>query len=98
MKGPSISNEYVTVDKEIAGGVPVFKNTRVTVNTLFDYLVDSSIEEFLEGFPSISREQVEVVIDKSMRDFSTDPTFLKRAEEASEFLQRVGLPESFIKK
>jgi hypothetical protein len=35
---------------------------------------------------------------KNTRDYANDPTFLKRAEEASEFLQRVGLPESFIKK
>lgn len=35
------------MDKEIAAGVPVFKGRRVTVKTLFDYLEDSSLQEFL---------------------------------------------------
>ncbi len=56
-------DKYVTVDKEVVGGVPVFKDTRVTVKTLFDYLEDSSLEEFLVGFPSVSREQAEAVIE-----------------------------------
>ncbi len=56
-------DKYVTVDKEVVSGVPVFKGTRVTVKTLFDYLEDSSLEEFLIGFPSVSREQAEAVIE-----------------------------------
>ena len=41
------------------GGAPVFCATRVPVQTLFDYLeAGESIDEFLEGFPSVSREQV----------------------------------------
>jgi len=56
-------DQYVTTDKETAGGVPVFKGTRVAVKTLFDYLEDSSLEEFLAGFPSVSREQAEAVIE-----------------------------------
>jgi len=57
--------EYITVDKETAGGVPVFKGTRVAVKTLFDYLEDSSLHEFLEGFPSVSRQQAEAVIEQA---------------------------------
>jgi uncharacterized protein (DUF433 family) len=38
-------------------GVPVFRGTRVWVQTLFDYLEGGeTIEDFLEGFPSVSRE------------------------------------------
>ena len=48
--------KYVTIDKDIGGGVPVFKGTRVTVKTLFDYLEENSLDEFLEGHPSVSRE------------------------------------------
>ena len=48
--------QYITVDKEIAGDAPVFKGTRVAVKTLFDYLEDGSLEEFLKGFPSVSRQ------------------------------------------
>lgn len=41
------------------GGAPVFRGTRVPVQTLLDYLeAGDSIGEFLEGFPSVSREQV----------------------------------------
>ena len=41
------------------GGSPVFAGTRVPVQTLLDYLeAGDSINEFLAGFPSVSREQV----------------------------------------
>jgi len=41
------------------GGTPVFVGTRVPVQTLLDYLeAGDSIDEFLAGFPSVSREQV----------------------------------------
>ena len=53
---------HILIDKEIAGGVPVFKGMRVAVKTLFDYLEDSSLQDFFEGFPSVSREQAEAVI------------------------------------
>ena len=55
-------DKYVVIDKDIATGKPVFKGTRVTVKTLFDYLEDSSLDEFLRGFPTVSREQAEAVI------------------------------------
>jgi uncharacterized protein (DUF433 family) len=54
---------YITINREICGGAPVFKGTRVTVKTLFDYLEDSSLEEFLKGFPSVSRHNAETVIE-----------------------------------
>ena len=39
------------------GGTPVFKGTRVPIKTLFDYLKDDyRLEEFLDCFPSVSRE------------------------------------------
>ncbi len=41
------------------GGTPVFAGTRVPVQTLLDYLEGGeSIDDFLAGFPSVSREQV----------------------------------------
>lgn len=49
----------VVQSPEILGGTPVFADTRVPVQTLFDYLEEgSSFEDFLEDFPSVSREQV----------------------------------------
>ena len=41
------------------GGTPVFTGTRVPVQTLIDYLEDGeTIDDFLEGFPTVTREQV----------------------------------------
>ena len=45
-------------DPEISGGTPVFRGTRVPIQSLFDYLVGGeTIEQFLAPFPSVSREQ-----------------------------------------
>jgi uncharacterized protein (DUF433 family) len=47
----------ITRDPEIMHGVPVFRGTRVPVQTLFDYLeAGDSLEEFLKGFPTVSRD------------------------------------------
>jgi uncharacterized protein (DUF433 family) len=46
-------------DPEIMGGAPVFAGTRVPVQTLLDYLEGGeTIDDFLQGFPSVSRAQV----------------------------------------
>jgi uncharacterized protein (DUF433 family) len=48
------------------GGAVVFANTRVPVATLFDYLeAGETIDEFLEGFPSVSREQVIAFLEEA---------------------------------
>jgi uncharacterized protein (DUF433 family) len=64
--------QYITIDKEIVAGVPVFKGTRVAVKTLFDYLEDSSLEEFLKGFPTVSRVQAEAVIEQAATLFLSE--------------------------
>ena len=44
---------------DVMGGAPVFADTRVPVQTLLDYLeAGESIDDFLEGFPSVTRAQV----------------------------------------
>jgi uncharacterized protein (DUF433 family) len=51
-------------DPEILGGTPVFVGTRVPLQNLIDSLEGGeSIEEFLEGFPTVKREQVLAVIE-----------------------------------
>ena len=43
-------------DPEVMGGTLVFRNTRVSIQTLLDYLDDGfSLEEFLDNFPSVDR-------------------------------------------
>ncbi len=54
-----MKNPVITISKEVMGGTPVFAGTRVPVQTLIDYLVaGDSIDEFLEGFPTVRREQI----------------------------------------
>ena len=51
-------------DPQILGGTPVFVGTRVPLQNLIDYLEGGeSIEDFLDGFPSVKREQVIAVIE-----------------------------------
>ncbi len=51
-------------DPEIMGGTPVFVGTRVPLQNLIDYLEGGeSIEDFLDGFPSVKREHVIAVIE-----------------------------------
>jgi len=53
-------------DPEILGGTVVFVGTRVPVKSLFDHLEKGdSIDEFLEGFPSVKRDQVLAVLEES---------------------------------
>jgi len=60
------SPDLITIDPDILGGAPVFKGTRVPVKTLFEYLENNySLEEFLECFPSVSRELVLRVLERS---------------------------------
>jgi len=66
--------KYVIIDKDIVGGTPVFKGTRVTVKTLFDYLEESSLEEFLQGHPSVSRKQAEAVIELAAKKIINEIT------------------------
>ena len=68
----SSTNKYVEVKKDLAGGAPVFKGTRVSIKTLFDYLEEESLEEFLKGFPSVTREQAEGVIEMAAEKFITE--------------------------
>ena len=59
-------DSVITVDPEILGGTPVFAGTRVPVKTLFEYLEDNySLDEFLECFPTVSREMTHRVLERS---------------------------------
>ena len=59
-------SRIVSQDPEILGGEPVFAGTRVPVKSLFDHLeAGDSIEEFLEGFPSVKREQVIALLEEA---------------------------------
>lgn len=59
-----MSTDVVLIDPEILGGTPVFKGTRVPIESLFAHLEKGvSIGEFLEDFPTVTREQVIRVLE-----------------------------------
>jgi len=55
--------EAIQIDPDVLGGTPVFRGTRVAVKTLFDYLEVSSLDDFLEGYPTVNRAQAETAIE-----------------------------------
>ena len=59
-----MSNSLITNSPEIMGGTPVFTGTRVPVQTLFEYLeAGDTIDDFLDGFPTVTRQQVVAVLE-----------------------------------
>jgi uncharacterized protein (DUF433 family) len=56
----------ISCSPNVMGGTPVFSGTRVPVQTLLDYLeAGESIDDFPEGFPSVSREQVVAFLEQA---------------------------------
>ncbi len=56
----------ISVSSDVMGGIPVFTGTRVPVQTLMDYLkAGESIDDFLDGFPTVTREQVITLLDEA---------------------------------
>lgn len=63
----------ITVHPEIQDGAPVFSGTRVRIETFYDFLkVGVSVNEFLDEFPSITRDQVLEVYDLVNRHITPD--------------------------
>jgi len=62
-----MDKSVISCDPDIMSGALCFTGTRVPVKNLFDYLEgDASIEDFLEDFPSIRREQVIAALKESL--------------------------------
>lgn len=52
------AKDIINIDPELMGGTPVFRGTRVPIQTLFDHLEEGdSIEIFFDDFPGVTREQ-----------------------------------------
>lgn len=59
----------IDTNPDILGGTPVFAGTRVPVQSLFEHLeAGDSIDDFLEGFPSVRREQVIAVLEQVRKE------------------------------
>ncbi len=55
--------DIITIDQEILSGQPVFKGTRVPIETLFLHLEEGiSLDEFLEDFPTVEKSQAIAVL------------------------------------
>jgi uncharacterized protein (DUF433 family) len=65
--------EVIARDHRILSGTPVFRGTRVPVETLIEYLkAGLGIDDFLEGFPTVSREQAEAFLDVALASAVTE--------------------------
>ena len=68
-----MNSSLVKRDPEIMSGALCFTGTRVPVKNLFDYLEGtSSLEEFLEDFPSVSRERAVAVLEAAHEALEAD--------------------------
>ena len=59
----------INIDPEILGGTPVFRGTRVPIQTLFDCIQYDSLDDFFEGYPHITKEMVNEVFDILRKKF-----------------------------
>ena len=63
-------SKAISSDLRILGGTPVFKGTRVPMQTFIDYLESGeSIEDFLKGFPTVSRAQIITFLEEAKEKF-----------------------------
>ena len=61
-----LDHNLVEIDPEKLGGTPVFRGTRVPIQNLYDSLESGeSVEQFLEQYPTVSREQLIAVLEES---------------------------------
>jgi uncharacterized protein (DUF433 family) len=61
-----MKSSIITISPDIMGGTPVFTGTRVPIQTLLDYLeAGESIDDFLEGFPTVTREQIIAFLEEA---------------------------------
>jgi len=61
-----MKSSVISTSPEVMGGTPVFAGTRVPVENLLDYLEGGeTIDDFLEGFPSVTREQVIAMLEET---------------------------------
>jgi len=66
MSAKDPNKPLITTSPDVLGGTPVFAGTRVPVQTLIEYLEGGeTIDDFLEGFPTVTREQVIAFLEEA---------------------------------
>lgn len=72
--------QILSVDPEVMGGTPVFVNTRVPVQSLIDHiLAGDSLDYFLEGFPTVTRQQAEAFLDLAFHKAMSEVAYARAA-------------------
>ena len=65
--------EQISIDPEIMSGTPVFVGTRVPIKNLFDYIEGGEdLAEFLDDFPSVSKDAAVAVLEMAKRTLTTE--------------------------
>ncbi|MEM9273939.1 MAG: DUF433 domain-containing protein [Cyanobacteria bacterium P01_F01_bin.143] len=65
-------SQIISISSEVMGGTPVFTGTRVPIQTFLDYLkAGESIDDFLAGFPSVTKEQAIAFLEEAERQLTT---------------------------
>jgi uncharacterized protein (DUF433 family) len=63
-----MTKQIMTSSPDVMGGTPVFAGTRVPVQTLIDYIKGGdSIDDFLDGFPTVTKEQVIAFLEEAQQ-------------------------------
>lgn len=66
---PANGKQVVSRNPDVMNGELVFSGTRVPVQTLIDYLkAGETLDRFLEGFPTVGRQQAEAYLDMTLQD------------------------------
>ncbi|MEO0646339.1 MAG: DUF433 domain-containing protein [Cyanobacteria bacterium J06650_10] len=61
----------ISISPEVMSGTPVFSGTRVPIETLLDYLkAGESIDDFLDGFPTVSKAQVVALLEEMSKQLA----------------------------
>ncbi|VFM99097.1 MAG: Uncharacterized conserved protein, DUF433 family [Candidatus Kentron sp. G] len=61
-----MATNVISIDPEVMGGTPVFKGTRVPIQTFIEYLeANDTIETFIDEFPTVSRDQTIQLLEEA---------------------------------
>lgn len=76
-----MNTSVINIDPEIMSGAPVFRGTRVTIQTLFDYLEHGkTVEDFLKDYDWVKREQAINVLELA-KNFVSNEKYLNIIDE-----------------
>ncbi len=81
-------SKVINIDPELMSGTPVFYGTRVPVQSLFDWLETETLAEFLENFPTVSKEQALEVL-RCAEQLVTSPEFINENLIGRKFAEKV---------